>query len=66
MPQQQLPEIDSRLCTVCGDCVDVCPTACLSIARQREVVLVPQACITCDVCEAVCPVAAITMQLRDW
>ena len=66
MPRQLLPEIDLRLCTLCGDCVTVCPTECLSIGQEREVVLVPQACINCAVCEAVCPVRAIAMQLSEW
>jgi formate hydrogenlyase subunit 6/NADH:ubiquinone oxidoreductase subunit I len=65
VPRQELPDIDSRLCTLCGDCVDICPTDCLSVA-DLEVVLVPQSCIHCGVCEAVCPVAAIAMQPRDW
>ncbi|MBI3860943.1 MAG: 4Fe-4S binding protein [Planctomycetia bacterium] len=64
--RQLLPDVDSRLCTLCGDCVDVCPTECLSIARDCEVVLVPQACINCAVCEAVCPATAITMRTQDW
>jgi formate hydrogenlyase subunit 6/NADH:ubiquinone oxidoreductase subunit I len=66
MPRAELPDIDSRLCTLCGDCVDVCPTECLAIAREIEVVLSPQTCINCTVCAAICPVAAITMRSRDW
>jgi 2-oxoglutarate ferredoxin oxidoreductase subunit delta len=66
MPRQELPDIDSRLCTVCGDCVAVCPTECLSIARGIEVVLVPQSCINCGICAVVCPVQAITMRVQDW
>lgn len=66
MPRQQLPDIDSRLCTLCGDCVEVCPTECLSIARGIEVVLVPQSCISCEICAAACPVQAITMRVQDW
>ncbi|MGE5192607.1 MAG: ATP-binding protein [Deltaproteobacteria bacterium] len=66
MPRHELPDIDSRLCTLCGDCIDVCPTACLSIARNVEVVLTPQSCINCGVCEAICPAAAIAMRPRDW
>jgi NAD-dependent dihydropyrimidine dehydrogenase PreA subunit len=65
MPRQELPDIDSRLCTLCGDCVTICPTDCLAIGA-RVVVLVPQSCINCAVCEAVCPVAAIAMRQRDW
>jgi formate hydrogenlyase subunit 6/NADH:ubiquinone oxidoreductase subunit I len=64
--RSELPEIDWRLCTLCGDCVDVCPTDCLTIAREIEVVLTPQTCINCGVCAAICPVEAIAMQSRDW
>lgn len=66
MPRPDLPDIDSRLCTLCGDCVEVCPTECLSIGTGREVVLAPQSCVNCAVCAAVCPVNAITMRPRDW
>ena len=66
MPRQLLPDIDSRTCTLCGDCVAVCPTECLSVARGTEIVLVPQTCINCSVCEAICPVDAIAMRLQDW
>lgn len=67
MPRQKLPDIDSRLCTLCGDCVYVCPTDCLSIRGGGvEVVLAPHSCINCEVCEAVCPVDAIVMCERDW
>jgi len=66
LPRQLLPDIDSRACTLCGDCVVVCPTECLSISREVEIVLVPQTCINCSVCEAICPVSAITMRTRDW
>ena len=66
MPRQELPDIDPRLCTVCGDCVAVCPTDCLAIARNVEVALMPQSCISCGVCAVVCPAAAIAMRIRDW
>jgi len=66
MPRQELPDIDSRLCTLCGDCIDVCPTDCLLIRGQIEVVLLPQSCIQCGVCAAICPVGAILMRERAW
>lgn len=64
--KREYPDIDPRLCTLCGDCVQVCPTDCLWIANWSEVVLAPQSCINCEVCEAVCPVDAITMRERIW
>lgn len=66
MPRQNLPDIDARLCTLCEDCVAICPTDCLSIARGVEVVLAPHSCIDCGICEAICPVSAIAMRTRDW
>lgn len=66
MPRSELPDIDSRRCTLCGDCVGVCPTDALTIHRQLEVLLTPQACIQCGVCAAICPVGAIELQGRDW
>ena len=60
------PDIDSRLCTLCGDCILVCPTDCLAIARQIEVVLAPQKCINCALCAEICPVDAIAMRERRW
>lgn len=66
MPRQELPEIDERLCTLCGDCLPVCPTDCLAIVAEQRVVVAPQLCISCDVCAAVCAPRAITMVMRDW
>ena len=66
MPRQELPDIDARRCTLCGDCIVVCPADCLSIARDVEVVLAPHACLNCGICEAICPADAIAMRTRDW
>ena len=66
MPRQQLPQIDTRLCTLCGDCVGVCPTDCLDIVNRLEVVVTPEHCISCTVCTAVCPAGATAMQSQAW
>ncbi|MFN0053387.1 MAG: ATP-binding protein [Planctomycetales bacterium] len=66
MPRQELPQIDSRRCTLCGDCVAVCPTSCLEVARGMELVVFPRDCISCAVCEAICPVQAIAMGMQAW
>jgi MinD superfamily P-loop ATPase len=66
MPRQELPQIDARLCTLCGDCLRVCPTDCLKLVRETEIVVVPVACISCAICETVCPTRAIAIEARDW
>ena len=66
MPRRQLPEIDERTCTRCGDCVAICPTECLSIDPLRGVLVAPAECISCEVCQVICPVGAIAMTVQDW
>jgi MinD superfamily P-loop ATPase len=47
-------------CTLCGVCVNVCPTDVLSI-RGNELKLVPALCIACGVCAEKCPEKVITV-----
>jgi MinD superfamily P-loop ATPase len=65
MPRQELPIVDQRLCTLCGDCQQICPTDALQV-RDFDVCVWPAACVSCTVCEAVCPVAAIAIAPQDW
>jgi MinD superfamily P-loop ATPase len=55
----ELPQMDPRLCTSCGDCLRVCPTQCLVMFNQIPVVTTEQACIRCQACAMVCPVDAV-------
>ncbi|MEM0462613.1 MAG: 4Fe-4S binding protein [Pyrobaculum sp.] len=41
-------------CTLCGACINVCPTDALSI-KGHELRLVPALCIACGVCAEKCP-----------
>ena len=50
--------VDAEKCTVCGACVDTCPTDALSILNERIIVR-EEDCIDCGACEDECPVAAI-------
>lgn len=59
----ELPVIDPRRCTSCGDCLRVCPTQCLVMVWQIPVVTEDQACIRCQVCAIVCPVEAVQWML---
>ena len=56
-----LPEIDTDVCTGCGDCVAVCPTGALALAEGKAVMAHPALCIYDGECEPVCTVAAIQL-----
>ncbi len=60
----ELPLLDVARCTGCGDCVAVCPTACLEMAGVRPWLPRPAACVSCGACELVCPAAAIRLAGR--
>jgi ferredoxin len=47
-------------CTLCGACVNVCPTDALSI-RDNELKLVPALCIACGICAEKRPEKVITV-----
>jgi len=77
MNEEELPEIDSSLCTGCGICVKECPREVLKLFPMKDKVLAfcrnlekgstvrnacKVGCITCYVCEKKCPKNAIKME----
>jgi NAD-dependent dihydropyrimidine dehydrogenase PreA subunit len=54
-----LPVLDPSRCTGCGDCVAVCPTACLEMTGPLPWLPRPGSCIACGACEWVCIAAAV-------
>jgi ferredoxin len=63
--------LQPELCILCGLCVDVCPTDCISIVRadqaghgtaeQSVLLLDEELCIRCGLCVNRCPPAALVM-----
>ena len=63
--------LDPSLCILCGLCVDVCPTRCITIARadriglgeagQSVLLLGEDLCIRCGLCVNRCPPGALSM-----
>jgi MinD superfamily P-loop ATPase len=62
--KNELPHLDETRCTGCGDCVPVCPVACLEMNAGLPWLPRPQDCIACTVCEIICPVQAIRMTVN--
>jgi electron transport complex protein RnfB len=56
-----LPQVDKTLCTGCGDCVAVCPTAALGLSSGLAILVEPAVCNYCADCETICPVKAIAL-----
>src|SRR5262245_59610014 len=59
---RELPAVDERLCTACGRCVEICPTACLAMAGPLPWLPRPADCISCGACVFLCPVSALTLE----
>jgi formate dehydrogenase major subunit len=63
--------LEPDLCILCGLCVDVCPTNCITIARadnmglgtasQSVLLLGEDLCIRCGLCVNRCPPGALSM-----
>ncbi len=69
-PTDVAPVTDAALCTRCGACVTVCPTA--AIPPDDPAATDPAACILCCACTRACPVGARALadpriqQTRRW
>ena len=61
----ELPTLDEALCIGCGDCVAVCPTACLELCGRLPWLPRPADCISCAACVVVCPTAAIRLAVGE-
>ncbi len=54
------PKADPERCTLCGTCVEQCPTAALEMTDSVPVVN-EKICIACFCCQEICPEKAITL-----
>lgn len=68
-----LPEIEGRLCSGCGRCIEVCPVAAMGEvsagdpkrSKKKKAKLDATVCLGCGVCARVCTTKAITLTSRD-
>jgi len=61
-----LPSIDEALCTVCGRCVEVCPSFCIRRENGKPVIVSDGkfGCLACGHCMAMCPSGAVRVTGR--
>ena len=57
-PVRILPEVNEDLCSDCGECVAVCPTAAINPESHAAD---PGKCIKCCACVKICPAGARTL-----
>lgn len=53
------PDINHDRCTLCNDCVKVCPTDVMAV-KDKKIDIFYRDCIHCFCCQEVCPEGAIT------
>jgi uncharacterized protein (DUF362 family)/NAD-dependent dihydropyrimidine dehydrogenase PreA subunit len=53
------PKCDTRKCTMCRTCIDVCPASALTRDENDEVRFDYRKCIRCYCCQEMCPTGAI-------
>jgi len=57
----ELPLLGETRCTGCGDCVRICPAACLGMAGRLPWLPLPLDCVSCALCCLVCPEDALVL-----
>lgn len=60
-----VPEIDTNLCTICGECAKFCQFNALAAIPNSKILIFKEMCHGCGGCEIVCPERAIKEVFRE-
>ncbi len=63
--QVSTPVCDFSACTMCGECVRVCPVHACDLVGAGRFALEPTYCVGCGLCAEVCEEHALTMTAHD-
>ena len=58
----EVPACDASRCTVCGDCVKLCPVRACSLDATGHFSVEPTYCVNCGACTQACPEHALEMK----
>lgn len=61
-----LPEIDERVCSGCGKCVEACLTAGMELIGNVAILSRPHECDSDGLCVPACPEGAIQMRWKQF
>ncbi|MFH1652551.1 MAG: ATP-binding protein [Pseudomonadota bacterium] len=60
-----VPDIDTNLCTLCGECAKFCQFKALAAIPNSKILIFKEMCHGCGGCEIVCPEKAIKEVFRE-
>ena len=63
--QVHVPECDFSACTMCGECVRVCPLHACDLVGAGRFAVETAYCVGCGLCTEVCPEHALTLAVHD-
>ena len=63
--QVKTPECDFSKCTLCGECVKICPTHATDLVGAGRFTVEPTYCVGCGLCAEACEEHALTMVEHD-
>lgn len=63
--QVQVPECDFSACTMCGECVRVCPLHACDLVGAGRFAVETAYCVGCGLCTEICPEHALTLTVHD-